>query len=282
VCLRDQDDVEKRAVALTRAALIETWQAFDRVAGTYDASNRSNATLAAMRARALETLWQHAPARARLLELGCGPGTDTQPLAAAGYDVTAIDASPGMVQQARSGLAAAGRRATVLQLGIEDMAALAPQVFDAAFSNFGPLNCVPDLATAAAALADRLQPGAVLVASVIGRVCPWEIALYASRAQWRRASLRFVDGFVPVPLEGGRVWTHYYTPPEFTRPFAAAGFSTVSLKALALFAPPPYLNGFATRHPRVCGALQAMDDRCGSWPLFRNWGDHFLIVLRRR
>jgi SAM-dependent methyltransferase len=280
--LRDQDHVEKRAVALTPAALIETGQAFDRVAPGYDAANRTNPTLAAMRARAMETLWQHVAPGAHLLELGCGPATDTERLAGSGLAVTAIDASAGMVRQATKRLAQAGHDATVIQLGIDDIAALAPGRFDAALSNFGPFNCVADLPSAARALADRLRPGGVLVVSVIGRVCPWELALYASRAQWRRAVLRFAAGFVPVPLDTGRVWTHYYTPREFERPFIAAGFSRVSLKALALFAPPPYLEGFARRHPRICAALHGLDDRCGGWPVLRNWGDHFLLVLRRQ
>ena len=46
--------------------------------------------------------------------------------------------------------------------------------FDAAFSNFGPLNCVEDLPAVARQLHEVLRPGGVLVASVIGRVCPWE------------------------------------------------------------------------------------------------------------
>ena len=45
-------------------------------------------------------------------------------------------------------------------------------------SNFGPLNCVANLPTRRAPSPERLRPGGVLVASVIGRVCPWEIALY--------------------------------------------------------------------------------------------------------
>jgi SAM-dependent methyltransferase len=279
--VRHQNELEERAVALTRAALVETVQAFDRVAGTYDASNQANATLVAMRERTLGMLRRHVAPGARLLELGCGPGTDTAPLASAGYVVTGIDSSAQMVNRARTKVA--GHADTqVLELGIEDVAALAPQTFDAAFSNFGPLNCAPDLPAFARTLAGRLVPGGVLVASVIGRVCPWELALYMSRGEWQRAMLRFSDGFVAVPLAGGRVWTHYYTPVEFERPFRAAGFSRVALSALGLFAPPPYLEGFAARHPRVCQALRTIDDVSGSWPLLRNWGDHFLVVLRRQ
>jgi hypothetical protein len=86
---------------------------------------------------------------------------------------------------------------------------------------------------------------------------------------------------VPVPLEGRTVWTRYYTPGEFSRIFAAAGFTRMSLRALALFTPPPYLQAFAGRHPGTVATLQRLDDRLGAWPALRTWGDHFLIVLRK-
>jgi hypothetical protein len=87
---------------------------------------------------------------------------------------------------------------------------------------------------------------------------------------------------VPVPLNGRTVWTRYYAPADFERPFVAAGFSRVSLRALGLFAPPPYLQGFAERHDRITRVLQRVDDAVGGWPGLRTWGDHFLVVLRKQ
>jgi len=48
-----------------------------------------------------------------------------------------------------------------------------------------------------------------------------------------------------------------------------------------LFVPPPYLEAFADRHPRLIGTLQRIEDRCGEMSLLREWGDHFLIVMRK-
>ena len=53
--------------------------------------------------------------------------------------------------------------------------------FDGAYSNFGALNCLPDLRAVSAALAPRLRPGGLLVAAVIGRHCPWELVFYLLR-----------------------------------------------------------------------------------------------------
>lgn len=266
-------------------ALLQTQEAFDGVAASYHGSNAENRTLCAMRARAWEAVRAFVPPGSHVLDAGCGPGGDAEHLARQGYRVTAIDWSPAMVHEARRRVRAAGLadRVDVLHAGIHEIHRLAPVdvAFDAVYSNFGPLNCVDDLPAAARLIALRLRPGGVLVASVIGRVCPWEIALYLSRGHVARAAIRFRRGLVPVPLEGHTVWTRYYTPGAFERIFAAAGFARVSLRALGLFAPPPYMQAFAARHPALMNLLQRLDDRAGAWPGVRAFGDHFLVVLRR-
>jgi SAM-dependent methyltransferase len=277
--------VEERAMASMNDALLDTQQAFDGVAADYDRSNAENSTLCAMRRRVWQAVDAFVPRGSHILDLGCGPGCDAEHLATQGYRVTAIDWSPAMVAAARLRVRAArlAHRVDVLHAGIHEIDRLAPVdvTFDAACSNFGPLNCVADPAAAARLIADRLRPGGVLVASVMGRVCPWEIALYLAKGRWSRAAIRFRRGLVPVPLDGRTVWTRYYTPGEFNRMFAAAGFARVSLRALGLFVPPPYLQAFAARHPTAIAALERLDDRVGAWPALRRWGDPFLIVLRK-
>lgn len=281
--LFDAHHLEECTVAVSRSAA-DTREAFDSVAADYDRSNVANPLLGAMRRRALAVLRQHVAPGSRLLDLGCGPGTDHAALVSAGYAVTAIDSSPAMVAEARWRAAACGLRSAVdiRELPIEKLDRLAPATFDAAYSNFGPLNCVPDLSDAARQIGQRLRPGGVLVASVIGRLCPWELALFIWRRNWSRARVRFADSAVPVPLNGKTVWTRYYSPPELEAAFAMARMSPVSLRALGLFAPPPYLERLAQRHPYVVGGLQRADDWFGGWPLLRQAGDHFLMVLRKR
>lgn len=267
-------------------ALVDTQFAFDGVAAAYGRSNAENPTLCAMRSRARAALDGRLAPGSRILDLGCGPGCDAEYFASRGHRVTAIDWSPAMVAEARRRMRAAdlSQRVDVQHVGIHELDRLSPvgARFDAAWSNFGPLNCVVDLDGAARMIAARLGSGGLLVASVIGRVCPWEIAVHLARSDPARAVVRFRRGFVPVPLESRTVWTRYYTPAEFERIFAAAGFVRVSLRALGVWVPPPYLQAFAARHPRVVDALQRLEDRTAAWPLVRQWGDHFLIVLRKR
>lgn len=263
--------------------LADTRAAFDSVAADYHRTNVENRLLAAMRERTMAAVHRWVPRGAHLLDLGCGPGTDTVRLAAEGYRVTAIDPSPSMVAEARRRIAAAGvgHRADAHLLGAQDLDRLAPGAFDAACADLGPLNCVPDLAQAACGLARALRPGGLLVTSVIGRVCPWEILRYTLDADWTRVRVRFASEVVPVPLNGRRIWTRYYSPREFERVMAPAGFARVWLRTLGLLTPPPYLDGFARRHARLVNALERIEDAVGAWPGVRAWGDHFLVVLRR-
>jgi SAM-dependent methyltransferase len=283
----DEDRTEARAMALAERAwprIDQTRTAFDHVAADYDRSNAENPILCHMRRRTMSVVLAHAPAGARVLDLGCGPGADVELLARAGRSVTAIDWSPAMTDETRRRLRVSGigYQADVHTLGIHELPSLPPQTFDVAYSNLGPLNCVPSLTDAARFIADRLPSGGTLIASVIGRICPWEIALYLSRGDWNRMRVRFARNFVAVPLSQRTVWTRYYTPGEFEGAFSAAGFVRVSLRALGLFAPPPYMQGLAERRPGFVARLQDLDEHLGAWPGLRSAGDHFLIVMRKQ
>jgi SAM-dependent methyltransferase len=263
-------------------ALLETRRAFDNVAAGYARSNAENPLLSAMRERMRSTIVDLVRPGSSLLDLGCGPGCDTAFFAAQGYDVTAVDVSPAMVDEARRRIDDADlhARAVVLRLGIDEIDQLGPVTFDAIYSNFGPLNCVANLERTAVRVAARLRPGGMLVASAIGRVCPWEVAVHVARGRIDRATIRYRRGPVPVPLEGRTVWMQYYSPGHFVRAFESAGLTRIQCRSLGLLAPPPYLESFARRHPALTSALLRLDDVVGRIPLVRGHGDHFLVVMR--
>jgi SAM-dependent methyltransferase len=281
--LLDPHRLEGSAMALAEHALLDTQRAFDGVADTYDRSNADNRVLVAMRERVRAEVERAVPGGGALLDLGCGPGTDAVYFADRGYHVTAIDWAPAMVARARERSAANGaRRFEVHHLGLHQLDVLPPGRFEGAYSNFGALNCVADLAETARLVAARLKRDGVLVASVIGRICPWEIALYLARGDWARATLRLRRGMLPVPLNGQVVWTEYYRPASFLGTFAGAGFEAVSMRTLGLLVPPPYMQAFADRHPAFIAACQRLEDRVAAWPGVRECGDHFLAVMRKR
>ncbi len=260
---------------------LATRRAFDSVAAEYDGALGNNALVQKMRAQVMERIEATFPRGAHLLDLGCGTGIDAAYLAARGYGITAIDASPAMVAKTREHLRRAGLDAQVLNIGIQELDRLDARAFDGAYSDLGALNCLPELRSVSAALSRKLKPGGTLVAAVIGRYCPWELAFYLLRGQPDRARVRLVRGMVPVPLNGEKVWTRYFAPGEFAREFAAE-FEPVQWQALALFAPPPYLVHHYARFKFVFDALARVDRALGGKPVLRNAGDHFLMVLKKR
>ena len=267
---------------LAEAQLLETQRAFDSVAANYDGPRGNNELIQRMRL----TLWNTVPSGlssgARLLDLGCGTGLDAVEFAGRGFQVVATDWSLQMIGRTRARAAALGLQTEVtpLHLGIQQLAGLEGP-FDCIYSNFGPLNCAPDLRAVAADCARLLRPGGRLVFSVIGRICPWELGHYAVRGRFKRALVRAARGATAVGMNRHTIWTYYYFPREFYRAFADR-FSLHGYQALSLFLPPPYLVDYYRRHRAWCQRLGALDDRLGAVPLLRDMGDHFLIVMRRR
>ena len=263
--------------------LLDTQRAFDSVAAGYDDALAANVVIHAMRQRTRAAVVDSVPPGSRLLDLGCGSGRDAAWFGRRGYLVVAIDWSPEMVRQAQRHVAdlALTNAIDVRHCGIHDIDRLDLDCFDAAYSDLGPLNCVPDLGGVARRIAACLRRDGVLVASVMARVCPWEILLHAARGEFARARVRFARTAVGVPLGDGTAWTRYYSPRRFARPFVDAGFEHESLRSVGLFAPPPYCEAFASRHASLVARLQRLDDTVGSWPGVRAMGDHFLMVLRK-
>jgi SAM-dependent methyltransferase len=230
--------------------------------------------------RALEAAM---PAGGRLLDLGCGPGHDAVHLARRGHRVVAVDLSPAMVAAARARAAAAGvaDRVSVEAIGIHEVAALPAGPFDGIYSDFGALNCVPDLPAVARACAQRLRPGGKLVVCVMGRHVPWERVHDRLRGDGRRTAARRAPGMTAVSMSGHRVWTAYYTPGEFFSAFAPH-FHHDGHRGLGLLLPPPSLAARSAAWPRLGALLGLLEDRLAGLPLLREAGDHFLMTMTRR
>jgi ubiquinone/menaquinone biosynthesis C-methylase UbiE len=277
----DRSDLGPSSVAID-TMLAETRQAFDSVAEVYDGPRGNNLLIQRMRELSWRVIDRYAPPGGPLLDIGCGTGIDALHFAELGHPVCATDASGGMIARTQARAAARGLsdRLDCRQLGAQELERL-EGVFDVAYSNFGPLNCVPDLRLVARECARLLSPTGHLVCTVIGRVCPWELAYCLLRSRPGRARVRFARAMTPVGLNQHTAWVRYYTPREFYRCFERQ-FDLVAHRALSLFVPPPYLLAWYQRHERLGRTLAGLDQLLGGWPLLRGAGDHFLMVLRRR
>jgi SAM-dependent methyltransferase len=264
--------------------LRETQAAFDSVAADYDGPRGNNLLIQDMRAEMWRWLDRVFAPGSRLIDLGCGTGLDAVRMAKRGHQVVATDWAGEMIARtaARAREEGVAERVQASAVGAHELERLEGEgTFDGAYSNLGPLNCVPDLADVSRACARLLKPSGALVFTVIGRVCPWEIAHYLGRRRWSRATVRFARQVVPVGMNRHTVWTRYYFPGEFYRPFAG-DFVLSHYRGVCVFAPPPYLTSIRERHPRGYEWLWRIDRRIAGWPLLRAMGDHFLIVMRKR
>jgi len=253
---------------------------FEDLAATYDESFTRTLLGGRMRSALWRRLDAAFPAGARVLELGCGTGEDAVHLAAREVSVLATDAAQRMVEEARakaerSGLAARVET-RVLDAGRLDEADL-DGPFDGAFSSFGALNCVPDLAPVALGLRRHVRPGGRVLLCLMGRYVPWEWAWFLARGDRRSAFRRLAPG--GAEWRGLRV---SYPPLRALRRRFAPGFRFVSNRAIGLLVPPTYAGAFAARHPRLTAALDVVERRVEALPPFPALADHVLLELERR
>lgn len=216
----------------------------------------------------------------RVLELGGGTGEDACHFAERGVRITYTDASEGMRTTATRKFAARGLEGQVA-VHPADMNALADATlpgapFDAAYANFGAVNCVTDLPAFAAALAGLLKPGAPVLLTVMGPLCPWEWRWYGLRGEFRRAFRRLTPG--GVEWRGLRV--QYPGPKRLTRALRPH-FEPVGCRVVNAFLPPSYVEAAGYPEGRL-ERLDGLDERFQRHPFAVRLADHYLAHLTRR
>jgi len=249
----------------------EAADAYSLIAGRYD-ELEEDPVLSYMRSRSLRALRDALPGGGRLLELGCGTGTEAIAIAGElGASVVACEPSAGMLRMAAKKAAASGATVDLLHASAGD--ALRSLVkrgesFDGAWASFS-LSYDEPLDSLRALLAAVIRPGAPFVCTLRNTFCigePWSFVsrvsgIYRHRVGSRRVALRHI-----TPRGAERALA-----PEFTLE------SAVALPALL---PPPGLRR-VWRGAKPPEALETLDARvAGLWPL-RLLGDHTLFRFRR-
>ncbi|MET9443390.1 class I SAM-dependent methyltransferase [Streptomyces sp. NPDC006610] len=110
------------------------------------------------------------PPGSRVLDLCCGPGVFTVPLARRGYDVTGVDLSEAMLDRARERAAGLGARVTYVRADARDYEA--PGRFDVVlnmFTSFGYFEDPADNARVLRTMHDCLAPGGTLILDLAGK-----------------------------------------------------------------------------------------------------------------
>lgn len=150
------------------------------------------------------------------LDVGCGAGLLTEPLARMGARATGLDAAPENIGAARAHAEAAGLDIDYVTGGIE---ALAGRSFDLVVS-MEVIEHVADVPAFIAGLAGALAEGGLMVLSTPNRT-------------WlsRLAMITIGEGVGAVP-KGTHDWDQFLTPDELTAQLADAGLKVIETRGL--------------------------------------------------
>jgi 2-polyprenyl-3-methyl-5-hydroxy-6-metoxy-1,4-benzoquinol methylase len=159
----------------------------------------------------------------RVLEVGCGIGTDTMNFARAGAEVTAVDLSERSLDLARQRAAVYGlTNIRFVHANVEELGAiLGPEQYDLVYS-FGVIHHTPHPDVALRELVSMLRPGGTLKVMVYHRRS-WKVlaivATYGRGALWKLESLvaRYSEAQEGCPV------TYTYTRAQARRMIEAVG-----------------------------------------------------------
>lgn len=251
---------------------------FSRKAQVYDAYCEGHPVIRSARRVVRNEVELRLARGGSILELNAGTGSDAAYFADEGFLVHATDVADGMVNAIREKAARRPERLTVQQLSFTELEEVKGAPFDLAFSNFGGLNCIPDLHLVTRHLNSILKPGGYVVLVVMPPVCPWELAQIL-RGRFRVATRRFHRDGILANVEGAQVMTWYHSPKKVRQAFGA-GFRLLHQHPLSLFCPPSYMDNFPVRFPRLTEFLLRLDNSLGWRFPFHNWGDFVMYSFR--
>lgn len=150
------------------------------------------------------------------IDVGCGAGLLTEPLARLGAAATGLDAAPENIGAARAHAEAGGLAIEYLFGGIE---AVAGRTFDLVVS-MEVIEHVADTRAFAQGLADALAPGGLMVLSTPNRTLLSHLAM-----------IDIGEGSGAIP-KGTHDWNQFLRPEELTELLARAGLKVTDTRGL--------------------------------------------------
>ena len=215
----------------------------------------------------------------RVLDLGCGTGTDAMHLAAGGVSVTGVDASAGMVALAQEKVASAGL-ADLVRLKVMDLneiGGLDPARFDGVISAFAALNTLPSLASVADDAYRLLRPAGRMIVHLLNTTSLREWLALLRRGRWKDAGALSRERERVFVLAGEPV-RHYLVPGQelYARIFSEH-FRLDRQYGLGLLR-----SARNSRHTAPGVDVVARADACiGSYRPFANWCRFVVLELTR-
>ena len=216
-----------------------------------------------------------------ILELNCGTGIDTLFFAQKGYKILATDNSAGMLERLSEKISKNGLQ-HLISIGkhsFNDLAGMAGRKFGYIYSNFGGLNCTDDLAKFLKDIDNLLLPGGYFTFTIMPKVCPWEmLEFFKSRKEV--AFRRFKKDGAMAHIEGVYFKCYYYNP-SFIIKNMGKKYRLSALTGLASFVPPPSMEHFPGKYPKLFSLLKKIEEPvCRIFP-FNRWCDQYVITMQK-
>lgn len=256
-------------------------KAFSNQSYHFDEDDRGNSILQDLRKQVYSHVDRFLPVQSKILELNAGTGIDALHFVVGGHTIHAIDLSDGMIQQLRKKVLdhQLQGRMSVQQLSYLDLENVEGRNYDFVFSNFGGLNCIPDLREVVKSLPVVLRSGGWVTFVIMPQVCIWEILTVLKGN--RNAFRRFNRGGVMAHLEGQYFRTWYHSLASI-KEVMGKEFSFVCSEGLASLSPPPYALRFEKNYESLYKTLRSFDSVFRNHFPFNRWADHIIVTFKKR
>jgi len=267
-------------IAKSESNVEKASKAFSAQAGHFDSDEKSNLILKWMRKQVYRHEEELLIPNSKILELNAGTGIDAIHFAGLGHSVFAIDNAPGMVYQMQKKISDNHLEDHVQcsLCSFTELQTLPSVQFDHVFSNFGGLNCIPDLQVVTQQLPRLLKPGATVTFVIMPHICPWEL-VQVLRGKPRLAFRRLSTHGTFAHIDGYRFRSYYHSPTEVIKSFDKR-FVIVKLRGLASFSPPPYFETFSEKYPSLYNKLIRWDERFAEYFPLNRCADHFILTMQ--
>ena len=256
-------------------------EAFSRQSVVFDDIYETNPITLWMRSRFRNEVLKFIRPGDNILELNCGTGIDTLFFAQKGYKILATDNAEGMLDQVKEKISKKGLQELVSsrKYSFNDLSGLEGQKFGYIYSNFGGLNCTDDLVKVLKDIDQLLLPGGHFTFTIMPKVCLWEIfEIFKGRRSV--AFRRFKKGGANAHIEGVYFKCHYYNP-SYVIKHAGINYSLSALNGLASFVPPPSMEHFPGKYPKLFSLLKKIEEPlCRIFP-FNRWCDQYVITMQK-
>lgn len=217
----------------------------------------------------------------QMLELNSGTCTDAIYFAQKGFDVTGIELSKNMVKVSRQKIKENGleNNIKIVNDTFLNVRSIDKQ-FDFAYSNFGGLNCTPDLDIVLKEVLKKIKPGGRATFTILSPFTLWE-KMYFLKGNFKIAQRRKYKKPCKAHIEGVIFDCWYYKPKDI---FAAIGneIEDVKITGLCIFTPPSFMENFPPRFPILYNVLKSLDRTVCQLPVFREIGDYFMISFKKK